>query len=714
MFNAACLQKELEETAKILPQQGSGIYTSQLLVMSVVDSVSLSNTDNHAASSVNEVQETDTPPGLSTSSDPLSLDTKNVSVNSKKSPKTCFQFKKKGVCHFGNNCRFQHDSTTLTKVANSAEVGNQNRTDKNRKNCFLFSKSGNCRFGEKCKFLHLVGPKDTNNDESLEVVTESVDQPSVDKPGEESRDPPKGIKKPRICRFFKQGSCKKGAACSFRHPERKHDDQKEEEVPLATKEPYNLIDFHLNVSFPFEYPVEMPCISLPEDQDSPTVIVSHMTLAAQEWLQAKYEMNKMSGRVELIFRPFLRWFDKNVEKLFTEGARKFKKEVDVEKAGFEFIANYKDDAKPREPAQPSLPKDAVIISKPKSQQTMEEKEADKDEELASAVSGMHVDSEEDEEEQRSSDEDTSSAAKVIFDPPDKDMRGTEVFFQGLKLSEAVGTLAVTRLTVIVQCVRCKERVDVTTPPRRNNLITCGRCNNRQIVTYRPCLVHPMSHVIGFLDFEGCLPFDVNMVTSGLMVGCLTCSHDNNLKGLQYGQGRNMWCDKCHQKMTIQADSCRFQRLQPAENIGSGPLYTVKSKGPKKQAKDPAIVDMLPLPENGSCKHYKKSFRWLRFPCCGKFYPCDECHDFDNDDGHEMKYATRMLCGFCAKEQPYSVDKPCVRCGSSTTKGRTQHWEGGSGCRNKIKMSKNDKQKYAGVSKTVSRKAQKAEPAKKGK
>lgn len=230
------MQKELEETAKILPQQGSGIYTSQLLVMSVVDLVSLSNTDNHAASSVNEVQETDTPPGLSTSSNPLSLDTQNVSVNSKKSPKTCFQFKKKGVCHFGNNCRFQHDSTTLTKVTNSAEVGNQNRTDKkSEKTCFLFSKSGNCRFGEKCKFLHLVGPKDTNNDESLEVVTESVDQPSVEKPGEEAKDPPKGKKKPRICRFFKQGSCKKGAACNFRHPERKHDDQKEEEGPLATQ-----------------------------------------------------------------------------------------------------------------------------------------------------------------------------------------------------------------------------------------------------------------------------------------------------------------------------------------------------------------------------------------------------------------------------------------------------------------------------------------------
>jgi hypothetical protein len=25
----------------------------------------------------------------------------------------------------------------------------------------------------------------------------------------------------------------------------------------------------------------------------------------------------------------------------------------------------------------------------------------------------------------------------------------------------------------------------------------------------------------------------------------------------------------------------------------------------------------PLPLNGACQHYKKSFRWLRFPCCGK-------------------------------------------------------------------------------------------------
>ena len=55
-----------------------------------------------------------------------------------------------------------------------------------------------------------------------------------------------------------------------------------------------------------------------------------------------------------------------------------------------------------------------------------------------------------------------------------------------------------------------------------------------------------------------------------------------------------------------------------------------------------------LPKRGTCKHYRKSYRWLRFPCCGRAYPCDVCH---NDvETHECEFANRMICGFCSKEQ----------------------------------------------------------------
>lgn len=38
--------------------------------------------------------------------------------------------------------------------------------------------------------------------------------------------------------------------------------------------------------------------------------------------------------------------------------------------------------------------------------------------------------------------------------------------------------------------------------------------------------------------------------------------------------------------------------------------TTESK--KKQPKEPGIKEGQSLPDNGSCKHYKKSHRWLRY------------------------------------------------------------------------------------------------------
>uniref|UniRef100_A0A194AKN3 Uncharacterized protein n=1 Tax=Pinctada fucata TaxID=50426 RepID=A0A194AKN3_PINFU len=73
----------------------------------------------------------------------------------------------------------------------------------------------------------------------------------------------------------------------------------------------------------------------------------------------------------------------------------------------------------------------------------------------------------------------------------------------------------------------------------------------------------------------------------------------------------------------------------------------------------------------------------------------------------------MICGHCSKEQPFSVDKPCSGCSMALTKSRTAHWEGGKGCRDRVKMSRNDPQKFSGQSKTTSKKAQeKAKPKEK--
>ena len=38
----------------------------------------------------------------------------------------------------------------------------------------------------------------------------------------------------------------------------------------------------------------------------------------------------------------------------------------------------------------------------------------------------------------------------------------------------------------------------------------------------------------------------------------------------------------------------------------------------------------------------------RFPCCGKVFPCNVCHDSTED--HPMERANRMIRGYCSKEQ----------------------------------------------------------------
>jgi len=48
---------------------------------------------------------------------------------------------------------------------------------------------------------------------------------------------------------------------------------------------------------------------------------------------------------------------------------------------------------------------------------------------------------------------------------------------------------------------------------------------------------------------------------------------------------------------------------------------------------------FPLPNNGSCKHYKGSNRYFRFPCCGKAYPCDDCHN--RVEKHEMEEVEKL-------------------------------------------------------------------------
>jgi len=141
------------------------------------------------------------------------------------------------------------------------------------------------------------------------------------------------------------------------------------------------------------------------------------------------------------------------------------------------------------------------------------------------------------------------------------------------------------------------------------------------------------------------------------------------------------------------------------------LSKVNLTAKKQKLKDPKMSSIklgIPLPENGTCRHYKRSKRWLRFPCCGRAFPCDLCHEESNPNGHSMKWATRQLCGSCSKEQSVN-NLICSSCSMPFTLKSNAFWEGGKGCRDHVRLNRNDSHKFRNLSKTQSQKVKRVGP-----
>merc|ERR1712226_1781367 len=272
--------------------------------------------------------------------------------------------------------------------------------------------------------------------------------------------------------------------------------------------------------------------------------------------------------------------------------------------------------------------------------------------------------------------------------------GTELKFSHLEMNENVASLILKNLLLVVQCIRCKGRTELNLQSKKKVNASCKKCHVSHSATFHPEIVHQYSHIAGYIHLDGCKAFDAVLVDSTLIINCLNCSKDTIKKGIAYGKKGDYWCSSCHTKMEIQIMASKFTQLQK----NGEKLQEVKTVA-KKAVKHPGIKEGKPLPDQGACKHYKKSYRWLRFPCCGKAYACDLCHD-DKESDHDMVRANRMICGFCCREQPYSAERPCVGCRSALTKVKTIHWEGGHGCRDKIAMGRNDEKKYANLNKTI--------------
>ncbi|CAH0516996.1 unnamed protein product [Peronospora belbahrii] len=288
-----------------------------------------------------------------------------------------------------------------------------------------------------------------------------------------------------------------------------------------------------------------------------------------------------------------------------------------------------------------------------------------------------------------------------------EMKGTPIRLEDLFLHK-VGTLVAHRLVCQIQCDNCPLKFDAILSLDFAEIQKwCPRCSVLHHVLMRPVFAHSLSNVLAYVDTENCCVIDI--LPTDVLVTCLECGCEALLEKILPQQRSEQACFSCHVKLAVMA-----KRFIAGQSNGSttkrnmcddfaAKVANIRTKGAKPFVE--GFVLGHPLPRSGTCDHYKHSQRWFRFQCCGKSFPCDVCHDSsDCPEANFGKFASRIICGLCSKEQSSSV-KMCS-CGNDfvTKKSTARHWEGGAGCRDALHMSRLDKQKHRGQNKTESKKS----------
>ncbi len=304
-------------------------------------------------------------------------------------------------------------------------------------------------------------------------------------------------------------------------------------------------------------------------------------------------------------------------------------------------------------------------------------------------------------------------------------RGARISLDGLGMPSAA-TARPTSVSVSLGCSKCSHALEVTLSGVRAESSAirswCEKCGSLLGAALRPCLLHEANAVYGFVDPTNCAVLDVPRLA--VLMACGRCDAELPLPELVRGRTVHAGCRGCHAPLSLHMANVTVERLGPlpgglvarsaaADAADDDEMEQLLKKLRKRnldQFKLLGLVVGKPLPNKGACKHYAHSYRWLRYPCCGRAHPCAVCHEASDCPAASLGvWANRMICGKCSREMAYS-DSPCAHCGNTFTKPGGAHWQGGAGCRDQQKLAKTDSRKHrgasaAGVKKTTSQKSQ---------
>ncbi|KAK4241491.1 hypothetical protein C8A03DRAFT_12227 [Achaetomium macrosporum] len=266
--------------------------------------------------------------------------------------------------------------------------------------------------------------------------------------------------------------------------------------------------------------------------------------------------------------------------------------------------------------------------------------------------------------------------------------GTAMSFPSIEL-HGIELLQVSILGLSVKCDRCKTLNEITgLKDNQEKPGSCRKCAAPFAIRFRQELIHQNSARAGFIDTTACTVAD--LLPSTFIPTCSRCStpYSTGLVSVR-GETTTNVCRECHARFTFKIPDVKFLAYAPGLHGYASRLPP--TTGPRRKQEKLGLHAGEPLPNRGACEHYRRSYRWFRFSCCAKVYPCDKCHDAAEE--HVNEWANRMVCGWCSREQRYSVES-CAFCGRSVIGKRGKgYWEGGKGTRDQRLMRRNDKRKY---------------------
>lgn len=296
-------------------------------------------------------------------------------------------------------------------------------------------------------------------------------------------------------------------------------------------------------------------------------------------------------------------------------------------------------------------------------------------------------------------EDSGGAALPASAMSTSPERGIHISFPNLEL-HGIELLTIASLSLSVKCLRCKSPLDVanirpnseapgSTTTTTTRTETCSKCTTPFTFSFTATALHSNTIRAGTVEVTGCTVTD--FLPSLFQPTCSSCSttfpSPPGVTGARGDTTPIQVCRACHAKMTFSIPEVKFLRVTPYHHDrDSLPL-----RQPKKK-EDLGISVGSALPSNGTCVHYRHSYRWFRFSCCGRVYACDRCHDAA--ESHVNEHADRMVCGWCSREQRFRAED-CGMCGRSVMRRRKVggFWEGGMGTRDRRLMRRGERRKY---------------------